>query len=130
LPRGYSKRVLRHARKRWSLHGLVDIHHVVPKQFKRHPIVVKHGYDVEADYNFMFCVTSRGLERLNVRDSRPVHDINHSRYNLFVNERFYSTDDYNSLIMVLATLYHVCRGRTQSTWSARTGKENKRDQCL
>jgi|MDTB01.2.fsa_nt_gb hypothetical protein len=117
LPRGYSKRVLRYARKRWSLNGLVDVHHVVPKQFKHHPVVLEHGYDVEADYNFMFCVTKRGVQRLNIRDSRPIHDIHHSRYNLFVKEQLDSTYDYSSLLAVLFTLYHVCKGRTSSRWS-------------
>ena len=125
LPMGHSKRELRHARKRWSLHGLVDVHHIIPKQFKGHPTVRKYGYNVEADYNFMFCVTKRGVQHLNIRDSRPIHDIQHGMYNLFVKQQLDSSTDYDSLLAVLVTLYYVCKGRKPSTWSSRQTLKDK-----
>lgn len=111
LPRGFSKKQLRLARKRWSMRGKVDIHHVVPRQLKRHPHLKRFKYDVEEDYNLMFCATRIGSFSLNLKPSRPIHDLNHSGYNFFVSQQLDAVTDLSSFLLLLATLYGICRGR-------------------
>ena len=115
LPRGFSKKQLRLARKRWGIHGKVDIHHVVPRQLKGHPHLRRFRYDVE-DYNLMFCATRVGSQSLYLKPSRPIHDLHHNRYNLFVTQQLDAVTDFSSFLLVLSMLYRICRGRTPHTW--------------
>ena len=62
-------------RRRRHLQGVVDIHHVVPRQFRAHPAVRGANYDV--GYNLLFCATSRGATTLQLRATRPLH-VRHS----------------------------------------------------
>ena len=116
LPRGYSKRQLRRARKRWDMHGKLDIHHIVPRQMKRHPCIQRFGYDVEEDYNLIFCATRFGAQSLQLKSSRPIHDVHHSQYNDYVSQQLDASVDYSSFLVVLLTLHRICRGVINHTW--------------
>lgn len=85
VPRGYAKKTLRDIRKRYDLKGSVDIHHVIPRQFAKHPVLKQYRYDTEADYNTIFAVTSSS-SKLKVHEHRPRHSGGHMAYNKWVGD--------------------------------------------
>ena len=68
---------------RWGLHGngLVEDHHIIPKQFKKHPVVVKAKYDINASKNLIMLPTRLGKFVLRVREDRLIHAGKHAGYN-------------------------------------------------
>ena len=62
----------------------VDIHHIIPREFRYHPTVVLSNYDIENGYNLMFLPTSKGACILNLHTDRPKHFNCHRRYNRYV----------------------------------------------
>lgn len=76
-------RRLRNARLRFGLTGLVDIHHIVPRQFaSRIPLDMMHSAD-----NLIFIPNRKGSATLRLRGARVVHDGGHEAYNEHVNAR-------------------------------------------
>src|SRR5210317_1708854 len=71
---------------RWGLHGkgLVEDHHIIPKQFKKHPVVVKAKYDINASKNLIMLPTRLGKFVLRVREDRLIHAGKHTGYNTYV----------------------------------------------
>ena len=70
----------------WNIKGLVEDHHVIPKQFRGHPTVKKYKYDMNCSTNIILLPTKHGKHVMNLRENRLVHDGNHYRYNLFVEQ--------------------------------------------
>ena len=70
------------ARKRFNLHGLVQIHHIYPREFQHHP-VLSH-YDVDDISNLVWMPTHKGKRVLYTRSDRLVHDGGHLSYNRYV----------------------------------------------
>ena len=58
------------AKERSSGTGLVQDHHVIPKQFKAHPIIRKTGYDVNESSNIVMMPTPIGKRFMKVRSDR------------------------------------------------------------
>ena len=75
------------AKKKFNLSGLVEIHHIIPRQFKNHPTIKFSNYDVEKGYNLMFLPTIKGKEILNLHDDRPIHTGGHMAYNSYLKGR-------------------------------------------
>tara|TARA_Y100000741_G_C17970532_1_gene443658 strand:+ start:96 stop:464 length:369 start_codon:yes stop_codon:yes gene_type:complete len=115
IPRGYSKRMLKKTRKRFNMNGLVEIHHVVPKQFKTHPTLLREKYNVEEDYNLIFLPSEKGTHSLNLR-SRPVHSGGHLEYNLFVKKHLDDCDSLCCFILLLYILFQGSKGRMKIPW--------------
>lgn len=66
--------------------GLVQDHHVIPRQFKDHPIVRKTGFDVNASTNIMMMPTPVGKLFMRVRPDRLTHGYGHKAYNDYVRD--------------------------------------------
>lgn len=116
---GWGKYRLRHARNKLGWRGRVDVHHIVPKQFRHHPTLSAYDYDVEADYNFVFCPTRRGASQLFLRNERPIHEVRHNRYNAFVaHELGTRVESHAQLLALLITLHRICRSRCPSSWTS------------
>ena len=73
---------LRVARTRFKLKGLVQIHHVIPRQFSNHPAL--ENFNVDAENNLIFMPTVRGAQQMHLRPDRLIHDGGHSQYNRYV----------------------------------------------
>lgn len=71
-------------RNRRGLQELIQIHHIIPREFRRHPTIVYSDYDIENGYNLMFLPTNKGAEYLNLHIDRPIHDGGHLQYNRYV----------------------------------------------
>jgi len=110
VPKGFSKSNLQCARKRFGLQGLVEIHHVIPKQFSRHNTVIREQYDTEASYNFLFCPTKKGKFFLNIRPDRLLHSNGHIEYNRYVHDKLETCFTPFDFISLLILLHMICRG--------------------
>lgn len=73
---------LRSVRVRFNLHNYVNIHHVLPKQ---HRHMIPRGMLNEKN-NLMLLPTKKGMENMNLRKSRLVHQGGHIPYNQYVGE--------------------------------------------
>ena len=88
---------------RWGLHnrGLVEDHHIIPKQFKKHPVVVRAKYDIHASKNLVMLPTRLGKFVLRVREDRLIHSGKHKAYNAYVEkvlDGINSTHEFNSFV--------------------------------
>lgn len=81
------KSSFRNIRSKKNLTGLIEIHHIVPRQFKRHPTVILSNYDIENGYNFIFLPNKKGEKILNIHSDRPIHNNGHMEYNYYVKEK-------------------------------------------
>jgi hypothetical protein len=108
LPRGFCKKRLRKARRRFDL--AADIHHVVPREFARHPVVRRYGYDVESGYNLVLLPT-RAYD-----GARPVHRGGHRQYNDMVRAHLDLCTTRTLFVFFLCLLHAGCRGRIRLPW--------------
>lgn len=95
--------------------GLVEIHHVVPREFKNHPTVLKYGYDVESDYNTIFVPSARGVA-IGLR-RYPIHTGGHMAYNTYTRRHLETITCMDSFIALICLLFQTSRGRrTDVPW--------------
>jgi|TARA_B000000475_G_C15990183_1_gene444734 hypothetical protein len=105
---------------RWGLYGkgLVEDHHIIPKQFKKHPIVVKAGYDIDAGSNLIMLPTRLGKFILHVREDRLIHEGIHTGYNKYIESMLNSIKTTGEFIEFTMFLKNSCRHRPQDIpWS-------------
>lgn len=77
----------RNLKIRWSLTGgVVNDHHVIPREWKTHPVIRRLKYDINSSCNLVMMPTHYGMEKLNVRQNRLVHYGGHNDYNRFVKQ--------------------------------------------
>ena len=69
-----------------NLKGLVSVHHIIPKQFKNHPVIKISKYDIENGYNLMFLPTNNANNKLLLHHDRPFHSNGHIKYNKYVED--------------------------------------------
>ena len=100
---------------RWGLHnrGLVEDHHVIPRQHARHPTVERFDYDVNASSNIVMLPTRHGKETLRVREDRLVHTGKHVEYNTYVGEMLDVIQTKRDLEVFVDFLKVGCRYRPQ-----------------
>ena len=67
---------------RFGLTNLVETHHLIPKQWKKHPVLKKYNYDISKNYNLIFLPSNLGMNKLNT--SRLLHSGGHYPYNEYV----------------------------------------------
>ena len=106
--RGFEMRTLRAERKRRRLVGKVEVHHIVPRQLRSHPTLLRFGYEVEEGYNLVFLPTREGI----LRTKRPPHTGGHYRYNEFCRQRLDGCESASDLLSLLLTLRAFAKGRT------------------
>ena len=102
-------------RENFNIIGLVEIHHVVPKEFKNHPTLLREKYDVEEDYNFVFVPSKKGMYELNSHN-RPIHSGGHPAYNLFVKTHLDKCNSSCYFLALLCILFNGSRGRIKVPW--------------
>lgn len=78
--KGITKQHFKKIRTKFDLQGMVQIHHIIPRQFRNHPVL--KGFDMESGLNLIFMPTELGKQHLNTM--RPTHSGGHSQYNKFV----------------------------------------------
>ena len=98
---GLSRSNFKSIKKRYKLGDKVQIHHIIPREFKYHPVISFSEYEIENGYNMMFLPTYKGLEKLKLHSDRPIHESGHTKYNSYVgsildkmlkDEKYYEDD--------------------------------------
>lgn len=105
---GFTKKKLKIYKKRFILHNLVEIHHIIPRQHKNHPVVLNTNYDLEDGYNLMFLPTEKGKLNLKLHTSRPIHQNGHCKYNIFINnylDYLYINNNYSQIDIIILNRY-------------------------
>jgi hypothetical protein len=106
-----------HFKSRWNLVDLVQDHHVIPRQFKTHPIIRKYEYDINASSNIIMLPTVHGKNVLRVRCDRLVHYGPHPKYNEYVQFILNSIKTEKDLEQFVSFLKESCRyNPTQIPW--------------
>ena len=77
---GISKSKFKKTRTKFSLSSLVQIHHIIPREFRNHPVL--YGFDIEDGQNFMFMPNDLG--KVVLLTGRPNHNGGHHAYNRYV----------------------------------------------
>ncbi len=81
---GLSKKNFKSVKNRYNLKKLVDIHHIIPREFRYHPTIILSKYEIENGYNLMFLPTIKGSNLLNIHVDRPIHKHGHRNYNKYI----------------------------------------------
>lgn len=81
---GLSRNDFYNTRDKRNLKKLVEVHHIIPREFTYHPTVLFSEYDIENGYNLMFLPTRKGCSILNIHFNRPIHCNGHIKYNRHV----------------------------------------------
>ena len=72
------------AKRRFINSRQAQDHHVIPKEFKEHPLISKLNYDVNSSSNLVLMPTYYGMMTIRTRRDRIVHDGGHPAYNKYV----------------------------------------------
>lgn len=92
----YGTGARRNFKKRFGLTGLVEDHHVIPKQWRNHEIIVNSGYNISESYNIIMMPSHGGIHRLNTR--RILHSGGHPKYNQYVKRCLDSFESEEELV--------------------------------
>ena len=76
---------------RFNLHEKVQVHHIIPLEWKKHSSLLEHEYDIDAGYNLIFMPSKIGKKSINT--VRRVHDGGHPKYNLHIIELLDKNED-------------------------------------
>ena len=76
---------------RFNLHEKVQVHHIIPLEWKKHSSLLEHEYDIDAGYNLIFMPSKIGKKSINT--VRRVHDGGHPKYNLHIKELLDKNED-------------------------------------
>lgn len=78
----YGSLARRNIKLRYGLKGLVEDHHVIPKEWRNHRIIRDSGYNISESYNIVFMPSHMGKQVLNT--NRALHSGGHLEYNKYV----------------------------------------------
>lgn len=98
------------ARAQWS--GLVQIHHIIPREHRAHATVQEMG--IHAGENLMFLPTRRGKKEL--RTVRRVHDGGHRGYNVYVGRALTRVHSIDELRVLIHSLRSKLRKGVEIPW--------------
>ena len=83
----YNSQARKSFRRRHDLvSDFVQDHHVIPKQWRKHPTVLRFGLDINDPHNLILMPTAYGKYRFRLRHERYTHDSGHYKYNTYVRE--------------------------------------------
>ena len=108
---------MRRTRRRWGLCALLQIHHVIPRQWETHAVIARANFDIEQRDNLLFMPTTYAWHVARLRDGRLLHDGGHPRYNKYVKERLDALQSSTSQDHDLRDLVVELRHRLRATHS-------------
>ena len=107
----YGSLARRNFKKRYHLTGLVEDHHIIPKQWRNHKIIKESGYNISESYNIIFMPSHRGIAALNTK--RLLHSGGHDEYNKYVKKSLDTFDFTEELVEFVAHLKKNLRNGNQ-----------------
>jgi hypothetical protein len=72
------------AKRRFINSRQAQDHHVIPYEFRTHPLISRLHYDVNSSDNLILMPTYYGMLTLRTRRDRIIHDGGHPAYNKYV----------------------------------------------
>ena len=106
----YGSVARRNFKIRWGLRGgLVEDHHVIPRQWRNHAVVKRFEYDVDGSHNIIMMPTRLGARVMNVRGDRMTHNGGHVKYNRYVGSMLDVIQTDEDLYRFRDFLKGVCR---------------------
>lgn len=93
--------------------GLTQDHHVIPREFRNHPIVKKANYNVNESKNIIIMPTRLGKQMMKLREDRLIHENGHPQYNKFVEKYLDCINDVDEFLKFVDFLKVSCRYRPQ-----------------
>lgn len=64
--------------------GIVQDHHIIPKQFINHPLITQTMYDIHSSNNLLIMPTDKAFMTLNLHPNIRTHFMGHNKYNSYV----------------------------------------------
>lgn len=103
-------------RRNGVVSDFVQDHHVIPKQWRKHPSVLRFGLDINDSQNLILMPTAYGKYRFKLRPERYTHDGGHHKYNVYIKEILDSLEDIHcderfqfEFVYLLQFLKHTLR---------------------
>ena len=85
--------------KKYKLKGLVQNHHIIPRQWRNHPKVLDANFSIDASVNLMLMPTHYGKDF--IKTKRKVHSGGHNYYNYYVKKLLDSEAGVESIRVLL-----------------------------
>lgn len=104
-----TRRQLHHARDRFGLRGLVQVHHVIPRSCRDHSTLKQFNFDVESAGNFVLMPTIEGQRQLRLRTGRLTHNRGHMQYCNHITERLDAIRNESELVTLLHAMHVAMR---------------------
>tara|TARA_A100001015_G_scaffold237898_1_gene270626 strand:- start:11068 stop:11418 length:351 start_codon:yes stop_codon:yes gene_type:complete len=102
-------RNFRYYKNRFKLKNSVQIHHIIPRQYKSHPVILTSGYSIEENSNLMMLPSAP-----NRNTSRLVHNGGHAKYNEYIQTKLDTFSSVDEILTLKNTLKQYIRKGDQS----------------
>tara|TARA_A100001011_G_C13935915_1_gene685116 strand:+ start:11 stop:499 length:489 start_codon:yes stop_codon:yes gene_type:complete len=76
---------------------LVQDHHIIPKQWKKHKLIRNINFDINSSNNLVIMPTPKTFLYFNFNPNIRTHYVGHSKYNIYVKEFLDKIDELQSL---------------------------------
>tara|TARA_B100000035_G_scaffold10775_1_gene9128 strand:- start:8349 stop:8837 length:489 start_codon:yes stop_codon:yes gene_type:complete len=77
--------------------NLVQDHHIIPKQWKKHKLITSINFDINSSNNLVIMPTPKTFLYFNFNPNIRTHYIGHPKYNIYVKEFLDKIDELQSL---------------------------------
>ena len=105
-------RNLRYYKNRFKLKNTVQIHHIIPRQYKSHAAILSSGYCIEENSNLMLLPSAP-----NRNTSRLVHNGGHAKYNQYIETKLDTISSIDEILTLKSTLkQHIRKGDQSLPW--------------
>ncbi len=84
-------------------------HHIIPREWRDHPTIIKFSYDVNAKENLIFMPSRITKRVMRIDYMRPIHDHGHPKYNKYVKKNLDCIESMADLYKFRDFLKKNCR---------------------
>ena len=94
-------------KKKFNIYGLVEDHHIIPKQFKNHHKLKKYNFNISQSSNIMLMPNKIGIQNLDT--NRMLHTGGHTQYNRYVGKMLENIDNEDDIKKIIWYLRYCIR---------------------
>tara|TARA_A100001015_G_C14634874_1_gene573123 strand:- start:29 stop:409 length:381 start_codon:yes stop_codon:yes gene_type:complete len=77
--------------------GFVQDHHIIPKQHRKHPVILENKFDINSNNNIFIMPNKKGIIKFRMDPRTLVHDGPHHLYNCYVGEKLDEIYNYKDM---------------------------------
>ena len=119
-------RTFRYYKNRFKLKDTVQIHHIIPRQYKNHPSILSSGYCIEGNTNLMMLPSTP-----NSNTSRLVHNGGHTKYNEYILTKLNTISSIEEILSLKNILkQNIRKGNQFSVISTGKDTHNQMHACM